>query len=102
VTSCINVDVLKKDDIPIIVEELIKTSGGLCNLIFTYSDDSTVESSLTLIIEQIGRFVEKYGSEKDKQEFKKRCSVLENERANAQIADALEVEEVDSELDQTI
>lgn len=102
VTSCINVDVLKKDDIPIIVEELIKTSGGLCNLIFTYSDDSTVESSLTLIIEQIGRFAEKYGSEKDKQEFKKRCSVLENERANAQIADALEVEEVDSELDQTI
>lgn len=79
VNSCINTDVLKPDDIPIMVEEVVKTSGGLCNLIYTYIEDSTVESSLTLIIEQIGRFVEKHGTTKDKQEFQRRCSLLNNE-----------------------
>lgn len=83
VNSCINTDVLKKDEIPIIVKEVVKTSEGLCNLIFTYSDDSTVESSLTLIIEQIERFVEKYGSEQDKKDFQRKCSVLENEKKQA-------------------
>lgn len=82
INSCINTDILKKDDIPILIEELIKTSGGLCNLIFTYSDDSTVESSLTLLIEHIGRFVKKNGTEDDIKEFRRKCSVLENEKAD--------------------
>ena len=97
VNSCINTDVLRKDDIPIIVEEVVKTSAGLCNLIFTYSDETTVESALTLIIEQIGRFVEKHGTESDKQEFKRKCSILENEKSNLlddQYREEIEEEEV--------
>ena len=85
VKSCINKDVLSSEDTLIVVEEVIKTSQGLCNLVFTYSDDSTVESSLILILEDIERFVNRHGTVDDIQELKRKCSALETVNNQSQL-----------------
>jgi hypothetical protein len=73
-----NTSILKEDDLPIMVDQLVNTCEGLANLVFTYSDDMTMESSLILLIEGIERFVRAHGTDADMAILKRKCGVLDH------------------------
>jgi hypothetical protein len=76
---CMQVD-LNPHEIPIMVKELVQTAGGLSNLMFTYSDDVTMESSLMILVEDIERFVRLNGEDSDVDDLKGICGVLRHLR----------------------
>lgn len=77
ITSCTNVSLLKKEEIPLIIDELLNASGGICNLISTYNNHITTVSDLILTLQQIFGFIKKHGTYENELALKRKCSVLE-------------------------
>lgn len=77
ITSCTNANVLKKEEIPLVIDELINASEGICNLIATYIKFSTTMADLITTLQQIFGFIKKHGTSENELTFKRKCSVLE-------------------------
>lgn len=80
INSVMNIKALKDDeDIKYVINLLLDVEKGICNLIYTYTNDVTTVSALTLILNTVERFIKTHGVPIQLEKFKIQRYYDENE-----------------------
>lgn len=79
VNSCMNRKALKDEsEVNSLINLLLDTEKGICNLIYTYNKDITTVSALTLVLNNIEHFIKQYGSDSQLEKFRNQRYFDEN------------------------